>query len=266
MTRKVTEFTEIPGLDGVSVVRHCGDSPTEVRHMHDSLCVGVVLSGNRQLLLDGVRHLAETGTVLVIPPLTAHACPRAGQCEYVMLSIPAPYLHRSGFDCPPNINPVINEPTLFDSVNTMISMATKPASYLERQGTLLEMLSLLCIERCGEMAVKPTSGMVAETRRYLEERYAEEVPLRELARIAGCSPCRLNRVFASAVGMPPHQYQSLQKVQRVKRCIRDGLSLAESAAEAGFVDQSHMSRCFKRVVGMTPGAFAQGVTVSKSSK
>ena len=100
---------------------------------------------------------------------------------------------------------------------------------------------------------------ILAVRRHLEERAEEDVPLEVLARLAGCSPWRLNRVFSRAVGMPPHEYQAMQRVRRVTASIRNGNNLAESAAEAGFFDQSHMTRCFRKFMGMTPGVFAAGV-------
>jgi AraC-like DNA-binding protein len=259
MTRSTTEFTEIPGLDGVSVVRHCGDSPTEARHMHDSLCVGAVLSGRRELLLDGERHAAGPGDVLVIPPGAAHACPCAGECEYIMVSIPVGLLERFGLAVEHGTERVVDDPALFGIVRTVADTATFPASRLERQATLLGLLSRLCVEEPRAEQDRPEPDAVAIARHCLETRFSEDLPLGELARLAGCSPCRLNRVFASVVGMPPHQYQTLQRVRRVKECIRHGLGLAESAAEAGFADQSHMSRCFRKVMGMTPGKFAKGL-------
>jgi len=258
MARSTTEFTEIPGLDGVSVVRHCGDSPTEARHMHASLCVGAVLSGRRELLLDGVRHRAGAGDVLVIPPGTAHACPCAGECAYLMVSIPVSLLERFGLAVKGCAAPVMDDPALFGAVRKVAGMAALSASRLERQAALLGLVSRCAEEAQGERGTPEPEG-VAAARRCLETRFAEDLPLGELACLAGCSPCRLNRVFASVVGMPPHAYQVLQRVRRVKECIRSGLGLAGSAAEAGFADQSHMSRCFRKVMGMTPGKFARGL-------
>ena len=122
----------------------------------------------------------------------------------------------------------------------------------------------LCREPAAGPGFRPEPDKVAEIRRCLETRYAEDMPLAELARLAGCSPCHLNRIFVRAVGMPPHEYQSLQRVRRVKECLREGRTLAESAAEAGFADQSHMSRCFRKTMGMTPGTFERGLTLRRS--
>ena len=60
-----------------------------------------------------------------------------------------------------------------------------------------------------------------------------------------------------ATGLPPHQYVIARRVERARQLLQAGtnLSLAEVALRAGFSDQSHFCRHFKRLVGVTPGRF-----------
>jgi len=261
MTGNTTEFIEIPGLDGVSVVRHAGPSPTEARHMHQSLCIGAVLSGDRPFKIEDAWYTVLAGQVMIISPNVPHACPDAGKCEYLMVSIPLSCFEATGFDPAvlSGIKPINDDPACFGAIFGLAQMAATSASRLERQSALIRVLESLRTEGSRQDLRLPEPDRIARVRRELEERCVEDVPLKTLARLAGCSPCRLNRDFASVVGMPPHEYQAMQRVRRVKTCIRNGKSLAESAMEAGFSDQSHMTRCFKKVMGMTPGKFARGL-------
>jgi AraC-like DNA-binding protein len=97
---------------------------------------------------------------------------------------------------------------------------------------------------------------VEHTKRYLEECYAEPVPLRELARMVGLSEYHLNRSFRRKIGMPPHEYQLQVRIMKAKLFLRLRKTLSETAALVGFVDQSHFTRHFKRSVGVTPGQFS----------
>jgi transcriptional regulator GlxA family with amidase domain len=45
-------------------------------------------------------------------------------------------------------------------------------------------------------------------------------------------------------------------VRHAKSLLRAGLPIALVAAEAGFYDQAHLTRHFKRIVGLTPGRYA----------
>ncbi|MCJ2165458.1 MULTISPECIES: AraC family transcriptional regulator [unclassified Pseudodesulfovibrio] len=261
MTESCTEYAEIPGLDGVSVVRHAGMPPTGARHAHRSVCVGAVVAGVRHTDIAGVRHTTAAGQVMVIPPDAPHACSDSGTSEYIMISIPLSCFEEAGLD-PADLAAaelISDDPARFGAVLRLANMARQPASRLERQAALLEVMEPLCTGSASMVALVPEQDRIAAVRRHLEECHADDVPLKVLAGMAGCSPCRLNRVFASVVGMPPHEYQIMQRVRRVKECIRNGKSLADSAVEAGFSDQSHMTRCFRKVMGMTPGVFAGGL-------
>jgi AraC family transcriptional regulator len=92
----------------------------------------------------------------------------------------------------------------------------------------------------------------------MRARLAESISLDELARTAGLSPFHFARQFKAATGHPPHDYHIRMRVDRAQELLRTRgreWSLAAIASECGFVDQSHFSRHFKRVVGVTPGEF-----------
>jgi AraC-like DNA-binding protein len=82
------------------------------------------------------------------------------------------------------------------------------------------------------------------------------ISLQTLAAECGISRGHFARMFRRSVGVPPYRWLLLQRVERAKELIRDSsLSLAEIAIACGFCDQSHMTRCFKEMVGVSPGAF-----------
>jgi AraC-like DNA-binding protein len=59
--------------------------------------------------------------------------------------------------------------------------------------------------------------------------------------------------------MPPRRFRVQMMVANAQRAISSGVSLVEAASMAGFSDQSHMSREFRRTYGMTPGEFQKVV-------
>ena len=69
------------------------------------------------------------------------------------------------------------------------------------------------------------------------------------------SPFALLRAFRAETGLPPHAYLNQIRVRLARRLLDDGLAPAVVAAEAGFADQAHLTRHFKRVVGVPPGAY-----------
>ena len=64
------------------------------------------------------------------------------------------------------------------------------------------------------------------------------------------------RQFRSAFGTSPSRFRTMRQLDQARLRIHQGLSLAEAALDAGFADQSHMSRLFKRTYGLTPARWA----------
>ena len=89
----------------------------------------------------------------------------------------------------------------------------------------------------------------------LQERFAHPVSLDELAGCVGMSKFHLIRLFHDEVGVAPHAFQLQLRVSHARRLLASGLAVADIAAACGFADQAHFSRCFKSLVGYTPGSF-----------
>ena len=90
---------------------------------------------------------------------------------------------------------------------------------------------------------------------HIEQNLGLPLTLRELAQIADLSIWRFATVFRQQVGVSPHRYICRMRVERARELMRAGVSAASAATEAGFYDQSHLSRHFKTVCGVTPGQY-----------
>lgn len=113
---------------------------------------------------------------------------------------------------------------------------------------------------CAKPAESAPPSAVLRVVELMKKRLAEPLTLDELAEAAGLSPFHFARQFKTATGHPPHDYLIRLRVDRAQELIRqDGRnwSLAAIANESGFADQSHMARHFRKVLGVTPGAFAE---------
>jgi AraC family transcriptional regulator len=94
----------------------------------------------------------------------------------------------------------------------------------------------------------------------MRARLADGVSLEEMADATGLSPFHFARLFKTATGHPPHEYLVRLRVDRAQELIsRHGRThtMAAIAQASGFADQSHMTRHFRRVLGVTPGEFAE---------
>ena len=85
------------------------------------------------------------------------------------------------------------------------------------------------------------------------------VPVTELASETGLSRFQAMRAFKRRFGLPPGAYQLRVRLGVAQKSLREGMPPADVAAELGFVDQSHFTRHFKRLVGVTPARYARDI-------
>ncbi len=82
--------------------------------------------------------------------------------------------------------------------------------------------------------------------------------LQALAELVGFSPYHFARLFRQMTGVSPHQFVLRQRIQKAQRLLRETKApLASVALESGFANQSHLTRTFKRFLGLTPKAYRQ---------
>jgi AraC-like DNA-binding protein len=128
--------------------------------------------------------------------------------------------------------------------------------------------------RCGEelliklvgRLIRPASALssavptaIATARARIDDAPDAAVPLSILAAEVGLSRFQLLRGFEKATGLTPHAYRIQRRLHRVRRLIARGTPLAEASIACGFADQSHMTRLFVRIHGVSPGAYARAI-------
>ena len=99
---------------------------------------------------------------------------------------------------------------------------------------------------------------VSDALAFIHANYARELSLTDIAEAAHLSPFHLARLFKQSLGVSPHQYLIQVRVDSARWLLSAGSgerSLAEVASAVGFADQSHLTRHFKRVTGVTPRQF-----------
>jgi AraC-like DNA-binding protein len=89
----------------------------------------------------------------------------------------------------------------------------------------------------------------------LHERIVDPPSLAELAAEVGTGQFAVLRAFRARFGMPPHAYLNQLRVRRACALLDAGTPAAQVAVAVGFADQSHLSRHFRRVVGVAPGRY-----------
>jgi AraC-like DNA-binding protein len=120
---------------------------------------------------------------------------------------------------------------------------------LELESAILGFLSALL-----GRSDKPQGDWVEHLRARIDAEPFHAWTIEKLAGIAGRNPLHVSRTFRERYGEPIGQYFRRRRLEHCDGLVREGrLSLAEIAYQAGFTDQSHFTREYKKTFGHTPG-------------
>lgn len=96
----------------------------------------------------------------------------------------------------------------------------------------------------------------ARAKELLLERTRDGVSIADIARECNLSRGYFIRAFSKSTGRTPHQWLLEQRTEQARQLVeRTAMTLSEIAAQCGFADQSHLSRVFLKLVGVSPGAW-----------
>jgi AraC family transcriptional regulator len=136
--------------------------------------------------------------------------------------------------------------------------ASDAAAPLAAEGLALELVAATAREGVLDARVGRAPRWLRAAEELLRERVGEAVGLSELADAVGVNAAHLARVFRARYGVSVGEYgRRLRLDWAAAEIARDERPIAEIAVEAGFADQSHFTRLFRRHVGTTPARFRE---------
>ncbi len=229
-------------------------------HVHDAWTLLIVDDGAVRYDLDRHEHGTPLDTVSLLPPHVPHngspATPDGFRKRVLYLDA-----SRLGDDLigPAVDGPDLRDPVLRQRVGQLHAALALPGDELEA-GSRLTLIGerLHAHLRAGDGERNGTRRdplLARRLRELLDERVVEGIGLEEAAALLPAHPAHLVRAFSGAYGIAPHQYLMSRRVDRARRLLLAGRTPAEVAGDTGFYDQAHLTRHFKRLVGVTPGRY-----------
>jgi AraC family transcriptional regulator len=228
-------------------------------HTHERATVAIILNGSFDGLIRSSSHPCPAASVLTEPPGEPHGnlFERAGadvltiQPDPARLRLLEPFArvlgevsHRRDLVVTALARRVADELRSPDDVTP-----------LAVEGLILEMLALTARLREPGASGHPPRWL-GEARALLHDRYSERLRVTDVAGAVGVHPVHLARVFRLHYGTPVAAYLRGLRLTWAAGRLRDSDdSIAQIALQAGFFDQSHFTRTFKREFRLTPLAY-----------
>ncbi|MBI3476181.1 MAG: AraC family transcriptional regulator [Acidobacteria bacterium] len=239
------------------------------RHWHDELHICAYTAGVGYLACRGSSRLVGRGDLVITPPGEVHenwvesGATVSFYSAYVdrsLLRTVARDINQEKELLPAFPNMFQHSPRMLSSFLSMVRTIQHGESRLQCDELLRNFLSFLFLTRRSNTTSHSRAPYdhtaVTRAREYIAAHFTEPITLAQLGRVTDLSPFHLQRIFFRKTGLPPHAYQTQLRINRAKELLRQQHALCEIAITTGFADQSHLTRQFRRLVGITPGRYA----------
>ncbi|WP_328340389.1 AraC family transcriptional regulator [Streptomyces violaceus] len=227
-------------------------------HVHEAWTLLIVDTGAVRYDLDRHEHGTPHDTVSLLPPHVPHngspVTPEGFRKRVLYLD--GSYLGDELIGAAVD-RPDLRDPLLRRRVGQLHGTLVRPGEELEAESRLMFVGERLRGHLRGDpVSPRPADPALARRlRELLDERVVEGMELREASGLIGAHPAHLVRAFSAAYGIAPHQYLTSLRVGRARRLLLEGQTPSEVAVATGFYDQSHLTRHFRKLVGVPPGRY-----------
>lgn len=268
--KEKVNFWMIPQLNNLELLHATFIKQSFTKHIHDCFAFGVIEQGALKFSYRGENVVALPGYINLVIPGEAHDGSAVSEegWTYRMFYLKSQLLEQAAHEMtgkaqrtPLFTDGVIKDDKLARFIRNfhyLLENSTIPL--IEQESYLLTMLTEFISrhgdERLRVRSVGKENQAVNLAREYIEETYTQNISIKFLSNLCNLSPFHLIRIFKESTGIPPHTYLKQVRIKRAKNLLAQGFSLSFIANETGFTDQSHFSKQFKQITGITPNKYS----------
>lgn len=249
----------------IEVYRFEGVMQEFPNHFHEHYTIGLIETGCRLMICEDTEYQTGGGDLIILPPGKRHSCkdlaeiPLDYRCMNVMPEvIMAAAADITGHKELPNLSgPVVKDfetAAIFRELHEMMMEGQK--EFLKEELFYFLLRRLLCQEKgIAKSETKRFSAEMALVCRFMKANYSTTISLDQLSELAGMNKYTFLRSFTKQQGITPYQYLMTVRINEAKRLLIKGTEPVAAAMLTGFSDQSHFTRFFKSLLGLTPGQY-----------
>lgn len=255
----MSEFKTVGVYDMIEVKLNESHAHAYKPHLHSELSVGIIQKGTTILTINDVDYSLNEGDAVIIMPYVVHNCQPVDLENWAFTMIYLDDLYRDALveslSHDMDIGITRLGPKEFKLIEDLASVLKSQCDPFIKEVELIDCINTI-IESIEIIITKQIDDSIEKVRAYIQEHYLEELSLDTLQRTFRINKFKLIRRFKKLYHSTPSAYQLQLKVNEAKHLIKRGDDLVDVALKAGFYDQAHLTREFKKATGLTPHQYA----------
>ena len=235
-------------------------TPCSKNHTHEELTIFAIKEGSLNLIFNDTSFEFLPNEIVIINNNIPHLASLNTQSkDGYIIYLKKEYLKTIDFDFKSSYELVKQKSIHKNFIKMCDCLLNDKISLLEKEEKFFSFcLSFFSFES-KQIQIEEESSLALDIKKYLDEKYLEELILDDLAKSFDLSVVHLIRVFKKEFGLPIHSYILNKKVHFAKELLSSNLPIIEVAQNSGFFDQSHLNRSFKRIFQITPKEYQKHI-------
>ena len=232
------------------------DSSVFAPRIHSRYSVTLVRSSTVVRCESSRSLVAGPNSVLLVPALQLYSLRAQGRATGAVVTLLVGTSHLSGVE---DTSALVTGVELVRELEVLFAQLARAVRSVDYATTIRAVVERLTSTSAAVPLPGAQGTSLSRVRDYLRDNPSEPVTISDLAEQAGYTESHFIRAFHREFGLPPHAYHLRRRLAAASELLSGGLSVSTVAYECGFADQSHLSRKFKEVYGLTPAAWATAV-------
>jgi len=224
-------------------------------HIHESLCIGLITKGERNIIWTDRAETIRQNEIFVINKNQSHAINQVESHDYIAITI-------NGLSDSASFRSIIKTDKcvylflrLFDVIrNGECTLLSEKWNNLYQYLIDTHRLSI-------SLTAKQDS--IRKSLEYIQTNYQNQISVKDIAAHAFMSTYHFCRLFKKITGLSPHNYLRQYRLSRSYRYLQQNRPIFDTAIETGFYDSSHFIKTFHSYMAVSPQKYQQSVTTKQ---
>ena len=256
-------FSGFKKYDDIELMRASFTSQSFKPHFHEQFSLILVENGLADYSYKKNEYVLDEGKLLILNPYEVHTGKSLDKGVWNSRSmylsqdlVKEVYYSLSGStDSPYFKESILEDKTFLNFYADLHQQLFSGNENLEVKESIYLLIEKLLVKaglKTKEVYLRGNRRKAKLARDYIHNHYSDPIQLEDLEEETGLSKFYFIKLFESIYGLSPNRYLNNLRIEKAKRFLYEGMSCQQVAHSTGFYDQSHFTRHFKRIVGVTP--------------